>query len=220
MRKEPNMAAYVEHHFLKGFLLDEEKLRKLVNIINQRLSRSTPPISHKFRVFRADSYSYETDNVEDIINEDNTDWRKITKLQIKALSEKEFEFDLTFSNDGTDIKINGDLMTDLADSYFTDRICPGWFRPGTERLDFLIKLAKDYKVAGVIWYQLLLLNEPNENEPGDKPNDTGSVSNFFILARVLGEDNMLVSPEIPVGNLGEESPIEFGAIENLLPRLV
>jgi len=53
------------------------------------------------------------------------------------------------------VELEGDLMVNLAESYFMDRVCPGWFRPGTERLDFLIKLARDYKVAGVIWYQLM-----------------------------------------------------------------
>lgn len=102
------MAAHVEHRFKKGFLLDEEKFRKLVNIISQRLSKSTPPIVHKFRVFRADSYSYETNNIEDVVNEDNADWRRITRLQIEASHEKEFEFDLTFSDEGTSLKLDGD----------------------------------------------------------------------------------------------------------------
>jgi benzoyl-CoA reductase/2-hydroxyglutaryl-CoA dehydratase subunit BcrC/BadD/HgdB len=53
------------------------------------------------------------------------------------------------------VKPDGDLMANLAESYFMDRVCPGWFRPGTERLDFLIKLAKEYKAAGLIWYQLM-----------------------------------------------------------------
>jgi benzoyl-CoA reductase/2-hydroxyglutaryl-CoA dehydratase subunit BcrC/BadD/HgdB len=53
------------------------------------------------------------------------------------------------------VKTDGDLMANLAESYFMDRICPGWFRPGTERLNFLVKLAKEYNTAGLIWYQLL-----------------------------------------------------------------
>ena len=54
-------------------------------------------------------------------------------------------------------KVNpeGNLMNNLAESYFKDRICPGWFRPGTERLKFLIKLARDYNADGLIWYQLM-----------------------------------------------------------------
>ncbi len=54
-----------------------------------------------------------------------------------------------------DVKLDGDLMVNLAQSYFMDRVCPGWFRPGAERLDFLINLAKEYRVDGVIWYQLM-----------------------------------------------------------------
>ena len=50
---------------------------------------------------------------------------------------------------------DGALMEALADCYFTRRVPPAWFRPGNERRDFLIKLAKDFNVAGVIWYQLM-----------------------------------------------------------------
>jgi len=54
-----------------------------------------------------------------------------------------------------DVEPNGDLMNALADCYFAKRVPPGWFRPGKERRDFLIKLAKDFNVDGVIWYQLM-----------------------------------------------------------------
>jgi benzoyl-CoA reductase/2-hydroxyglutaryl-CoA dehydratase subunit BcrC/BadD/HgdB len=50
---------------------------------------------------------------------------------------------------------NGDLLQSLAECYFMQRVPPAWFRPGKERLDFLIKLAKGFKVDGVIWYQLM-----------------------------------------------------------------
>jgi benzoyl-CoA reductase/2-hydroxyglutaryl-CoA dehydratase subunit BcrC/BadD/HgdB len=53
------------------------------------------------------------------------------------------------------VKLDGDPMTNLAESYFMDRVCPGWFRPGTERLDYLIELAREYKAAGLVWYQLM-----------------------------------------------------------------
>lgn len=53
------------------------------------------------------------------------------------------------------VKPDGDLMEALADCYFMRRVPPAWFRPGKERLDFLVKLAKDFNVSGVIWYQLM-----------------------------------------------------------------
>jgi benzoyl-CoA reductase/2-hydroxyglutaryl-CoA dehydratase subunit BcrC/BadD/HgdB len=54
-----------------------------------------------------------------------------------------------------DVKTDGDLMAALADCYFIRRVPPAWFRPGRERLDFLVQLAKDFHVEGVIWYQLM-----------------------------------------------------------------
>ena len=53
------------------------------------------------------------------------------------------------------VKPNGDLMAALVDGHFTRRVPPAWFRPGRERLDFLVKLSKDFNVDGVIWYQLM-----------------------------------------------------------------
>ena len=50
---------------------------------------------------------------------------------------------------------DADLMEALADRYFRRRVVPAWFRPGRERLDFIVKLAKDFQVNGVIWYQLM-----------------------------------------------------------------
>ena len=50
---------------------------------------------------------------------------------------------------------NGDLLAALTDGYFTRRVPPAWFRPGRERLDFLVKLSKDFNVDGVVWYQLM-----------------------------------------------------------------
>ena len=101
------MSAYVEHVFSKGFLLDEEKLRKIVNIIEQRLLRTESQIPHSFKIFRADSYSYETKNLEDIIHEDNTNWKRIEKIEITANKGDGFNFRLVFSGEGTSICISG-----------------------------------------------------------------------------------------------------------------
>jgi benzoyl-CoA reductase/2-hydroxyglutaryl-CoA dehydratase subunit BcrC/BadD/HgdB len=49
----------------------------------------------------------------------------------------------------------GDLLEALADRYFTRRVPPAWFRPSMERIDFCKKLAQDFKVDGIIWYQLM-----------------------------------------------------------------
>lgn len=54
-----------------------------------------------------------------------------------------------------DIKLNSDPMKVLANYYFMERIPPAWFRDSDERHNFLIKLVDDFKVDGIIWYQLM-----------------------------------------------------------------
>jgi benzoyl-CoA reductase/2-hydroxyglutaryl-CoA dehydratase subunit BcrC/BadD/HgdB len=52
------------------------------------------------------------------------------------------------------VRGDGDLVQALADMYFTRRVPPEWFRPGRERQEFVISLAREFKVDGVVWYQL------------------------------------------------------------------
>ena len=54
------------------------------------------------------------------------------------------------------VDADGDLMQTLANSYFAGRVPGAFFRGAAkERFDFLLKLAKDFKVNGVIWYSLM-----------------------------------------------------------------
>ena len=50
---------------------------------------------------------------------------------------------------------NGDLMRALADRYFMKKVPGAYFRPSRQRLDFILKLARDFKVDGILWYQLM-----------------------------------------------------------------
>ncbi len=102
------MGAFVEHSFEAGFILDEERLRKIREIVATRLANHNPVLSPKFKVFRGDSYSYITESLEDVILEDNDDWRKITKLEILVEQKDDIEFRLSFSKDGIKLNINGE----------------------------------------------------------------------------------------------------------------
>ena len=56
-----------------------------------------------------------------------------------------------------EVETNGDLIQALADGYFRKRTpLPAFFRPATEeRIDFFLKLVKEYKVDGIIWYSMM-----------------------------------------------------------------
>jgi benzoyl-CoA reductase/2-hydroxyglutaryl-CoA dehydratase subunit BcrC/BadD/HgdB len=53
------------------------------------------------------------------------------------------------------VKTTGDPLEALAEAYFMERIAPAWFRPGSDRLQYLVQLAGEFNVSGVIWYQLM-----------------------------------------------------------------
>jgi benzoyl-CoA reductase/2-hydroxyglutaryl-CoA dehydratase subunit BcrC/BadD/HgdB len=55
-----------------------------------------------------------------------------------------------------DIENKGDLFQSLARGYLADRLPCAFMRDSTKpRLDFALKLVKDFNVSGVIWYELL-----------------------------------------------------------------
>ncbi|MFC2070773.1 2-hydroxyacyl-CoA dehydratase subunit D [Chloroflexota bacterium] len=55
-----------------------------------------------------------------------------------------------------EIENRGDLFQSLARGYLVDRVPCAFMRYSTkERLDFTLKLIKDFNVSGVLWYELL-----------------------------------------------------------------
>jgi len=87
---------------------------------------------------------------------------------------------------------DGNLMQALADRYFRRRVPPAWFRPGRERLDFLVKLAKDFNVNGVIWYQLMY-------------RDSYDIESYYfpeILRRETGLSMLKITSDYDYAELG------------------
>jgi len=122
--------AFVEHSFRGGFLLDETRLRKLKDIIESRETRVSDS-KILYRISRGDSYSYETESVDDVVKEDNEDWRRITHLDLKisrpepedAKKKGDLRFILSFSDkEGCELRIAAEdrdrvflLFSDLRD---------------------------------------------------------------------------------------------------------
>lgn len=102
------MSAYVDHTFHKGFILDEARVRKVHDLITSRLAKLDGPPELKIRVFRGDSYVYETSSVDEVLKEDNDDWRAIARLEFFAEVGDVFTFLLRFSSRETSIFMVGD----------------------------------------------------------------------------------------------------------------
>jgi benzoyl-CoA reductase/2-hydroxyglutaryl-CoA dehydratase subunit BcrC/BadD/HgdB len=62
------------------------------------------------------------------------------------------------------IEAEGDLLRSLAKGYLRDKLPAAFMRYSSrERLDFALKLAEDFNVSGIIWYELLYC-ETYDNE--------------------------------------------------------
>lgn len=124
------MRAFVEHQFTKGFILDEERIRKLNEILIKRGEEFSPDASPTYEVIRADSIKYETKDVQEIVNEANAEYKKITELRVVMGEQKDFELNLDFNDDGkTDLTISGSdrdkvflLFSDLRE-YIENEVC-------------------------------------------------------------------------------------------------
>jgi len=54
-----------------------------------------------------------------------------------------------------DVKMDGDLMGNLVDTYYVERTPPSIFQPAwEERVEYLKKLIRDCTIDGMIWYEL------------------------------------------------------------------
>ncbi|MGZ0167139.1 MAG: hypothetical protein ACKVII_24715, partial [Planctomycetales bacterium] len=94
-----------EHSFERGFLLDEARLRKLHEIVDRRLDDRNSPT---YKVYRGDSYSYTTPSLDDVVAEENEDWRQITRLDVLGVSTDDLDLALTFSRKGAELRLTGD----------------------------------------------------------------------------------------------------------------
>ena len=54
-----------------------------------------------------------------------------------------------------EVDLDGDPIEALTETYFMKRVPPAWFSPWNSTCDYLIELAGDFNVNGVIWYQLM-----------------------------------------------------------------
>lgn len=54
-----------------------------------------------------------------------------------------------------EVSLDGDPLLALAETYFKKRVPPAYFCPSYSRLEYIEKLARDYKVDGAVWYQLM-----------------------------------------------------------------
>jgi len=54
-----------------------------------------------------------------------------------------------------DVELDGDPVVRLAESYLGKKTPPAYFKPSVGRIDAIVKLAEEFNVDGILWYQLM-----------------------------------------------------------------
>ncbi len=100
------MGAYVDHEFENGFVLDEGRLRKVAEILMARQKQFGADCRLTFKVYRSDTLTYTTEDLEQILREDNGGWSRLVRLTF-SIQASDFSLSLDFDEDGTRLHIEG-----------------------------------------------------------------------------------------------------------------
>jgi hypothetical protein len=63
------LGAFVDSEFTTGYILDEEKIRKLNEILVTRGSQIHSDCKPTFKIYKSDTFSYTTDDLQKILSE-------------------------------------------------------------------------------------------------------------------------------------------------------
>ncbi|MEB3901853.1 hypothetical protein ODI84_16905 [Pseudomonas putida] len=85
------MKAYLETSFKKGFLLTEEGLIKLDDIVRKRLFPAEPSKTLKYKVFRVDGMLLEFDVPAEVVSEENSSRNAISRLEVSYAGDSKFQ---------------------------------------------------------------------------------------------------------------------------------
>jgi hypothetical protein len=101
------LGAFVDNEFTKGYILDEERLRKINEILITRGSQIHNECQPMYKIYKADSFSYTTENLEKILQENNADWEKIERITIFMKYNDDFLLNLDFGDENIKLHIEG-----------------------------------------------------------------------------------------------------------------
>lgn len=127
------MSLTVNKRFSKSFLLDEMSLRRVEQILRNRLETLQHIEAVTYKVYRVDGVVYETPTIQKIIEEGNFEWQKIKEIVISVetsyKSEARFNLLLDFDRNGVTLKVQGRdedlvrLISNDLEQYISNEVC-------------------------------------------------------------------------------------------------
>ena len=142
------MKAHLNHTMNRGFLITEEAIIKIHDIISKRIEGKFPDTVPMYKVYRIDSLVFETANYKDMVHEENSTRNLISRIQI-LIEEETFSLELDFDKKyNTTIEIEAEdkdfaylLFSDIKD-YLTTEVLK--FRSFQVKLKIMFLLAMSF----------------------------------------------------------------------------
>ena len=162
------MNAYVNHKFKSGFLLGEEAIVKIHDLIETRAKELSPEAKPKLKVYRSDNSVYEADGIGDLRNEENAKRNRIQQVDF-LVEDDQMKLTLSFENESLpSLKIEATdrdkaflLFSEIKEYLHTE--CLILRRPFSDRKESLVSLiGLMVAQAGMLIYFVLKSLFPSE----------------------------------------------------------
>jgi hypothetical protein len=170
IKGQENMVAFANYQNNRGFILDEEKIRKIHEILVKRGQTIDPSCKPMYKIARSDLFAYQTDSVQDFLDEENSRSKRIESLTVTMKHEEEFLLSLLFHDNGTRMTLEGEnrdfvflIASDLKQYLQSEvDIC------GTSGVQNLLTWRAFYFVAMIIWCGWSIIAIPFQEYQRDK----------------------------------------------------
>lgn len=212
------MSLTVSKRFSNNFLLNEVSLRRIEQILKNRLGTLQHVEAVTYKVYRVDGVIYETPTIQKIIEEGNFEWQKIKEIVISVetsyRSEARFSLQIDFDYNGATMKAQGQdedlvrLISNELEQYISNEVC---ILRGLPDITLIFAgLLGILLIVSMTWFVLFLVSmskNPQQTvnplpEAKDllKTNDMNEKLNYLISIQ-LRKDSSSIPLSSPTGRV-------------------
>lgn len=177
------MGTSVNYEFKKGFILDEERIRKINDLIIEKAHLKSKGIVPNYQIYFENSFTFNSNKIQEIIDLPNNSVDKITRIKI-SLNIKNLELIVDINPKDSLLQIEGEsrdlifvLFSDLRD-YLNKEVFTIWSNKIDKRY---IRLLIPIFLISLLSYTMFRFIDSNNI---DKPELIKIINNDDILPKI------------------------------------
>jgi hypothetical protein len=184
------MAAYVQHEFRRGFVLREENLRRINEIIRKRANFDSESRKLEIHVKRVDAFSYKASTIDEVLSEENSDADMIKSITFECVDkESDYFINLDFdASDGVYLRLVGPdrdevflLFSDLK-AYVEAEVAKAW-KYDIPTIKAAIVVLSMFMLFGGVMYTIAASVDSDALKKAILSNDVNEKLNYVLTQR-------------------------------------